>query len=99
MSDGISSEEKRKIIAVITALIPEAKIYLFGSRARGYYNNGSDVDLALDTGQRIQKIRLGEVRDLLNNLSVGYFFDVVDFNKANPEFREEIERGKVIWKD
>ena len=34
MNTGIELEYKNKIIAVVSALIPEAKIYLFGSRAK-----------------------------------------------------------------
>ncbi len=41
---------KDKIIKVIEIFYPNAKIYLFGSRARGTNEEQSDIDIAIDAG-------------------------------------------------
>lgn len=41
----IDAKTKQKIIALISALVPEAKIYLFGSRARKTNTAWSDIEI------------------------------------------------------
>lgn len=48
----IDEKTKHKIIAVISALMPDVKIYLFGSRARGTNSRTADIDIALDGGEK-----------------------------------------------
>ena len=100
MNDGVKLEDKKKIIAVVAALFPEAKIYLYGSRARGTYKESSDIDLALDAGHRIEPhARIGELRALLGQLTTGYSVDVIDINRVSEDMREEVDKDKVLWKE
>lgn len=39
---------KEQIIKVIEIFFPEAKVYLFGSRARGDNSETFDIDIAID---------------------------------------------------
>ena len=39
--------ELENIVSVIEALLPDAKIYLFGSYANGEYSSDSDLDLCV----------------------------------------------------
>ena len=94
----ITEEEKRKIIALISALQPHVKIYLFGSRARGDYSRGSDVDIALDGGRRIERVDVGEVRDVLNETNMLFKFDVVDFHAVQESMRGFILKEGILWK-
>ena len=50
MNTGLNDSDKRKIIAVAKACFPDAKVYLFGSRATGRYSDSSDIDIAIDAG-------------------------------------------------
>lgn len=50
---NVDEATKQKIIALINALIPDAKVILYGSRARGDFAEWSDIDLALDVGKRL----------------------------------------------
>ena len=96
---SVEQEYKDKIISVISVLIPEAKIYLFGSRARGNHAEMSDIDIALDVGQKIEPHwRVGEVRDTLAGLFIPYKIDVLDIYRVSDTMREVIEEEKIIWK-
>jgi predicted nucleotidyltransferase len=60
---------KDKIIKVIEIFFPDAKIYLFGSRARGNYDVTSDIDIAIDVGRPVsieEKAQLLNMIDALN---------------------------------
>lgn len=95
---SINQETKDKIIALISALIPEAKIYLFGSRARETAKQWSDIDIALDAGKPIDLNRISEVKDVLEALSIPYRVDIVDIFQVEESMKQAIMKDKKIWK-
>ena len=89
---------QRKIVAVLSALFPEATIYLFGSRARGTHYARSDIDVALDTGRPLPRVDVGEARDMLAESNIPYKIDVVDVSSVSPEMREAIYQEGIVWR-
>lgn len=98
MNHGIDEESKRKIIAVIAALLPEAAIYLFGSRARGTHSQWSDIDIALDTGRKISRYEIGELMSMFEASNMPYKVQIVDFHSVSDDMRESILGEKIVWK-
>ena len=66
---------------------------LFGSRAKGNYQRGSDADLAIK-GDRITFSTVSRLHGWLNEESpMPYFFDVVQYETiSNPKLQEHIDR-------
>lgn len=94
----IDSAVKTKLIAILNALFPEAKIYLFGSFATGESRPYSDVDIALDAGQKIDLRRLGEAMSMLRESSIPYTIDLVDVHRLPEEMRAQISKEWIAWK-
>lgn len=99
MNTGIDERTKRIIIGVIKTLLPDAKIYLFGSRARGTQSERSDIDIAVDTGRKLKRVQVGEARDMINESHILYKVDIVDFQNISEEMRQHINKEGVLWKD
>ena len=85
--------------SVVEEIISLAKKYdidrlvLFGSRARGTYSRASDIDLAAYGGNVN-----GFAVDAEETVQTLLRFDVIDMGrKLSPQFREEIERGIVLY--
>lgn len=74
-----------------------AKIYLFGSWARGSAAVSSDVDVAIDYGGKADRRKLARLREALEESSIPYNVDVVDMNEASAELLAEIERDGIEW--
>jgi len=89
---------KLKIIAVLSALFPDATIYLFGSRARGTHYARSDIDVALDTGAKLPRVDVGEARDMLAESNIPYRIDVVDVRSVSEDMRKAILSEGIIWR-
>ncbi len=89
---GLSQQELESIKRVCRELNIK-KVILFGSRVKGNYKRGSDVDLAVIGDEKKLSYILNEESTL------PYFFDVVHLNKiANKNLLEHIERvGQVIY--
>ena len=51
---GLEERHKNILIEIVEKYLPEALIYLYGSRASGQARECSDVDIALDSGKKIE---------------------------------------------
>jgi len=89
---------KQKIISVVSALIPDAKIYLFGSRARGTNAERADIDIALDAGKPLLGRDVDEIKSMFKESNIMYKIDIVDFYQIGDVMRNEILRERIIWK-
>ena len=96
--DGIDETSKHKIIAIISALVPDATIYLFGSRARGTQSKWSDIDIAVDARHPISRFVLGEIMSIFEASNILYKIQVVDINSVNEAMKTSILRDRVLWK-
>ena len=91
-------EEKDKIITIITMFFPQAKIYLFGSYARGDYKRSSDIDIAIDNGEPISIIQKQQIKNMIEALNMIQNTDVVDFQSVPSELQKNILKDGIVWK-
>ena len=91
-------EQKEKVINLISAIAPETRIILYGSRARKSHREFSDLDLALDSGKTIDPQILLEISNVLNSLISPIKTDVVDLHDVSEQLKESILREGVVWK-
>lgn len=72
------------------------KVVIYGSRAKGTYHNGSDIDFAIwtDNHENISRI-LSE----LDDLQTPYMFDVTDYKALNHDgLKNSIDKfGKQFY--
>jgi len=99
MKNGLPQPTVQKICAVLSHYPQVEKAILYGSRAKGNYKNGSDIDLALRgadlTLNVIYKI-LGDLDELL----LPYTIDLSIFNDiSDPDVIEHIQRVGVTFYD
>ncbi|HLB41093.1 MAG TPA: nucleotidyltransferase domain-containing protein, partial [Candidatus Babeliales bacterium] len=76
---------------------PQAKIILFGSRARGTNKSGADVDVAIDIGERIPLLELQRARNTMENLFIPLEVDLVDLQRVSAEFKASILSEGIVW--
>ena len=91
--------EQETIIQLLTVLFPNAKIYLFGSRARGTHTERSDIDIAIDLGRKMEFEEIGKARGVLEGLNLPQKIDIIDMQRASNEMREFIFKEGIIWKN
>ena len=63
------------------------RIFLFGSRALGTTDPRSDIDIGIESPDKIPLEVLGEIKEELEGLPVLQKFDVVDFSRIDPGFK------------
>lgn len=97
MSNGLSAEEQRCVCDMLRRFPFVQTAVLFGSRAKGTFRVGSDVDLAVKGCSEPEVIQLSAA---LNEETVlPYFFDVVAYEAIqSSDLLDHIDRvGITIY--
>lgn len=72
------------------------QVILFGSRAKGNYKNGSDIDIAIKGKDCSRKIAFDLSGFVNEELLIPYHVDVVDYESlTHKELKEHIDRVGV----
>lgn len=70
---------------------------LYGSRAKGDYKNGSDIDLTLK-GEKLNLDIVWKIRNDIDDLPTPYTFDISFFDDiSNKDLIEHINRVGVVF--
>ena len=94
---GTLANHQEEIIDVFSRAVPAKKfeVYLFGSRARGDEEEGSDADLAI-SGEEIDRCDLSLIREQWEYSTIPMMLDLVDLKDINSALTEQIEKEKVL---
>lgn len=91
--------KKDQIIKVIEIFFPDAKIYLFGSRARADHNERSDIDIAIDAGRAMTLTEKGQIMSMIDALNMAQKTIIVDFNRTHDSLKKNILKEGLEWKN
>jgi predicted nucleotidyltransferase len=92
------TEKYREIIVpIILKHLPNAKIILYGSRARKQERSGSDIDVAIDIGKPIESHTMAMIRGDVEESNLPIPFDIVDFHSLSEDMVEAIKKDGVVW--
>ncbi len=87
---GLSNTDIESVVALLKKNKKLNKIILFGSRAKGTFKNGSDIDLAL-VGDALNLDDVLNYKVELDELFLPYQFDLVIYNSIKePALLEHI---------
>src|SRR5207244_2916536 len=89
---------KKIIMPIIVNYLPDAKIILYGSRARGDAGADSDIDVALDMGHKIDRLAMNNIIGDLEESRLPICFDIVDFWSVSEDMQKEILKYGIAWK-
>jgi uncharacterized protein len=96
---GLSPSQMAQVLAVIEGMGNIERALLFGSRASGEFNEGSDVDIAID-GKEVNEVTAASLTyELEEGTYLPYFFDIVSLpTLQSASLRAQIrETGIEIW--
>jgi predicted nucleotidyltransferase len=95
---GLDPETIQAIRQAIAKVTPISKVLLYGSRAKGNYRNGSDIDIALFGEKLSLNDSVYPLMDELEELLLPYTFDISIFDDIeNPELVEHINRVGLVF--
>ena len=97
MMDGLKPNQRKAIIATLSAHPKVERIVLFGSRAMGTFTTTSDVDIAL-FGNDLTLSEHATLSEAVAELSIPQRVDILIYHRIeNQALREHIRRHGVEW--
>lgn len=96
--NGIDKSVWKQINNVLSQFYSIESCILFGSRAKGNYKVGSDIDLCIK-GSSFSTIDVLALIEKLDSLNLPYHFDFVIYDSIESiELKEHIDRvGKIVY--
>ena len=96
MKFGLNQKTINKINSVFELHSQIEEVLIYGSRAKGNYREGSDIDITL-IGKNIE---LSKINENIDDLNTPYLFDISIFDKLeSKDLIEHINRvGKTFYK-
>jgi predicted nucleotidyltransferase len=91
----LSQDDLTLIQNILRDRLPVAKIWVFGSRAKGSTRRGSDLDIAIDAGAKLPSSTTALLADAFEEAPLAYKVDLVDLHNISPEFRARIDAHKL----
>jgi len=99
MDFGLRQQDMDEIVRILHRFPVIEEAVLFGSRAKGTFKKGSDVDIAVK-GKDIDHADVASLSFLLNEESaMPYFFDIIHFDEiSEKELLAHINRvGRCLY--
>lgn len=95
---GLFDADMEAIVSVLSREPRVEKAFIFGSRAKGNFKNGSDIDLALK-GENLDFDTVSKISYHLNEeTAMPYKFDVLNYHSIKePTLVDHIDRVGIVF--
>ena len=99
MEYGLSDNTISSLYSIFTKYHGIKQVVLYGSRAKGNYRTGSDIDLTIKTDNNFTHNDLLHMANDFDDSNIPYLIDVSIYEKlSNPDLKNHIDRvGKVLY--
>jgi predicted nucleotidyltransferase len=101
MKYGLSERTLDTLYSIFSKYPGIRQAILYGSRAKGNYRNGSDIDLSLKTDDTFVRADLLRISGDFDDSDMPYFVDVSIYDGlSNPDLKAHIDRvGKILYEN
>jgi len=97
MKFGLNEETIKRLHTVFKKHPQIKQVIVYGSRAKGNFRNGSDIDLTLK-GENLNLSLVSQLESEIDDLLLPYTFDISIFNQiSNPDLIQHIEEVGAIF--
>jgi len=99
MEYGLSDKTLNTLNLIFHKYSGIKQVILYGSRAKGNFRTGSDIDLTLKTENSFTRNDLLNITGDFDDSDMPYFVDVSIYDElSNPDLKAHIDRvGKVLY--
>ena len=89
----VTEKELQIVKSILISFVPTAKVRVFGSRVNGTKRDISDLDLAIDCGQKMTLSEIGRIKEAFQESDLLFRVDVIDWNRTSEIFRNIISQN------
>jgi predicted nucleotidyltransferase len=94
---GIPEDARKRLLSVLSAAPNLQAVWLFGSRAMGRYQPGSDIDICLE-GPRLSHADRLRLMVAVDDLLLPWKVDLVPRHELPADLEAHVQRvGRCLW--
>jgi len=99
MQYGLTDRTLNTLYSIFQKYSGIKQAVLYGSRAKGNFRPGSDIDISINTDDTFTHTELLRIGNDFDDSDMPYFVDVLIYNKlSNQDLKSHIDRvGKVLY--
>ncbi len=94
----LAPHHKQLVLDLLKKYLPQASVYVFGSRSKGNAIPSSDLDLAVVSDDPIELVKIAELKIDLSDSDLPFFVDVVDMHQVDENFHNIIQQDWTLLK-
>lgn len=95
-SIDLNPHDLLEVLQVLDTYLPGVEVRAFGSRVRWTAKPYSDLDLALMTHQPLSLDQAAQLREALDETTLPFKVDIVDWSSTSETFRKIIQTNNVV---
>lgn len=96
LSIDMRPQDLEIVLTILRNYLPQsAKVWVFGSRAKGKAHRGSDLDLAIDAHRSLTSKEKNQLGNAFYESNLPYKVDIVDMQNVSDTFRPYIMQGWI----
>ncbi len=93
----LSPDHRAQVLGIIRRRLPDARIWVYGSRARGRARRYSDLDLMLDAGGQPIPLRImGDLDEDFDESNLPIIVDLHDMALTDARFLERVRKDFLL---
>ena len=92
---NVKPEHLKMLKDIFAKYCPKAEIWVYGSRIKSDFHDGSDLDMVVKSFNDDSK-NIVELRQLLNDSNIPFLMDIAEFDKLPEYFQSEILKEYVV---
>jgi DNA polymerase sigma len=87
----LTSEQLDVVRKILLQVIPDAQVYVFGSRSSSTTKPHSDIDLCIDTRKKLEISTLSQLKQEFEESDLPFRVDLVDWHQISDDFKTRIQ--------
>ena len=91
----ITAKQRKTVLALLARYLPNATVWVYGSRAEWTSRPQSDLDLVVFATPE-QNVRVGELREAFEDSNLPFRVDLFVWDAVPEQFRKHIKREHVV---
>ena len=85
------------MVATIKKVLPDVRIFVFGSRVNGSFRQYSDLDIVVKGNEIIPLDKISIIQGIFSECDLPYKVDLIDFYRVSEEFKQIMMKRTIEW--
>lgn len=92
----LTAQELSIVKSILTSVIPNHQVFVFGSRAKHTAKSYSDLDLLIKSDDELDLMTIAELKEQFSQSDLSFKVDICEWVNLNNDFWQKIKNELVL---